>query len=109
MELLNSSSNILMGWWPVIVSLWGIITAVLGLYSRIINLRLQAVSGDLTEVSDSLDKLVEKVDEQEKAFTNYQLQILRDYMPAADIKELIADLKSYLVRIEGKVDGRKAE
>jgi hypothetical protein len=95
-----------MGYWPVIVSLWGIVTFVLGLYSRIINLRLQATNESVTELRDCLDEAVKKADALDHAFTQYQLQILRDYMPSKDIKEMVADLKSYLIRIEGKVDGR---
>lgn len=108
MDFLNTSSNILMGWWPVIVSLWTIITFILGLYARIINLRLEAVKLTQAEQRADLDEAVKKADALDHAFTQYQLQILRDYMPSKDIKEMVADLKSYLIRIEGKVDGRTA-
>lgn len=106
METLNTSSNILVGWWPVVVSVWTVITFILGLYARIINLRLESCKDDQNELRSEHDELQKKFDGLEKAFTDYQIQILRDYMPATDIKEMVADLKSYLIRIEGKVDGR---
>lgn len=109
MSFLNESSNVLMGWWPVIVSLWGIVTFVLGLYARLINLRLQGAKDDLTDVRGDLTTAVTKLDTLEARFQAYQLDILRTYMPTSEIKEMVADLKAFLIRIEDKVDGRKAQ
>lgn len=109
MNFLNESSNILMGWWPVIVSLWGIVTAILGLYSRIINLRLQAAREQLGTVSDDVKAASEKLEALDQRFQNYQIEILRNYMPTSEIKEMVADLKAFLIRIEDKVDGRRAQ
>lgn len=81
-------------WWPVLVGVWGLVSSALGLYAKWISSQLVAVSA--------------KHDKLDEAFNNYREQVARTYMPASDIKELVADLKAYLVRIEDKVDGGKS-
>lgn len=101
METLNAMSNVLMGWWPVVVSAWAIITTILGLYSR--NIKIQ-----LTNMGDDLRAAIAKTENITTDLANYKLQIATTYMPAQDIKELVTDLKAFLIRIEDKVDGRKS-
>lgn len=101
METLNTWSNILMGWWPVILSAWALATTIISLYSRNISIRL-------TNLAEDVKHAAKRADEAITDLATYKLMIATTYMPAQDIKELVTDLKAFLIRIEDKVDGRKS-
>lgn len=79
-------------WWPVVLGVWGLISTAISLYAKSISTQL----GTLTTKHEGL----------ESAFNDYREKVAQTYMPATDIKDLVADLKQYLVRIEDKIEDR---
>jgi hypothetical protein len=92
---MTSINEFVTAWWPVVAGLWTVASGVITLYARAINEKLKA--------------LTTKLDALEADHSAYKLEVAKTYMPAADIKELVSDLKAFLIRIEDKVDGRKSQ
>lgn len=79
-------------WWPVLVGVWGLVSTLIGIYAKSISKQLETLTTAHTSLATE--------------FNDYKVEVAKTYMPSVDIKELVSDLKQYLVRIEDKVDGR---
>lgn len=91
---MTSINEFVTAWWPVVAGLWTVTSGAITLYARSINEKLKA--------------LTTKLDALEADHAAYKTEVAKTYMPSADIKDLVNDLKAFLIRIEDKVDGRKS-
>lgn len=99
---MNLVNEFVTAWWPVVAGIWTLLSGVIGLYAR-------AISRQLGELKVDIASAATQVDAIEKELNAYKLEVAKTYMPSTDIKELVGDLKAFLIRIEDKVDGRKAQ
>lgn len=82
-------------WWPVVAGIWTLVSGVATIYAR--------------SVAKQLAELKLAVSQQDQDLDAYKLEVAKTYMPSSDIKELVNDLKAFLIRIEDKVDGRRTQ
>lgn len=98
---MSALNEFVTAWWPVVVGIWTVISGIVTVYARSINKQLESVVVALKASNEKIEAL-------ESNLANYKTEVAKTYMPSSDIKDLVNDLKAFLIRIEDKVDGRKS-